>query len=208
MSKELNEKKTILESLLFIAGDEGLSLSEISDGILSSKKQTLKTIKLLQDEYAKDSNKGLNVAHFNNKYFIVTKSNFHPYLKKVFDRKTNLNLSVASLEVLAIIAYYGPISRRQIEQFRGVNSDGVVYNLKSKDIIEVAGKEENKRSFLYKVSNVFFQTFQINSIDDLPSIEKIINDNKQDESIFDTQINIEDEEQDKINESQAEQSNS
>jgi segregation and condensation protein B len=81
-------------------------------------------------------------------------------------------LSQAALEALAIVAYRQPITRPEIEEVRGVNSDGVVRNLLSKGLIEEVGRREGVgRPVLYATTADFLSYFGLSSLDDLPAFD-------------------------------------
>ena len=84
---------------------------------------------------------------------------------------------MASLEALAIIAYKQPVTRPEIDEIRGVNSDGVVRNLLSKGLIEENGRVEGVgRPILYGTTSDFLNYFGLSSIDDLPIFEVLPTD--------------------------------
>ncbi|KAA3660648.1 MAG: SMC-Scp complex subunit ScpB, partial [Chloroflexi bacterium] len=81
-------------------------------------------------------------------------------------------LSQAALEVLAIVAYLQPITRPQIDQIRGVNSDGALRTLLSKGLIEEVGRMETPgRPILYGSTPEFLQHFGLSIIEELPPLE-------------------------------------
>jgi segregation and condensation protein B len=83
------------------------------------------------------------------------------------------------LEALAIIAYKQPITRPEIDEIRGVNSDGVVRNLLSKGLIEENGRVEGVgRPILYVTTSDFLNYFGLASLDELPTFEVLPTDEK------------------------------
>ena len=158
---------------MFLSGDNGVKLADLSEVLALSEGKCRKLLKELNNKYYLDEASALQVKFFNHSYHLVTKPKYIENFQTLFNKKVELFLSNASFEVLAIIAYYGPITRSQIEKFRGVNSDGVVINLLNKDLIDVesVGREQKAgRPHLYAVTETFVKVFQLKSKKDLPPI--------------------------------------
>jgi len=82
-------------------------------------------------------------------------------------------LSRASLEALTIVAYQQPVTRPQVDSIRGVNSGGVMKSLLHKGLIQDVGRAEGPgRPILYTTTPEFLQHFGIDSLDELPPLEK------------------------------------
>jgi segregation and condensation protein B len=80
-------------------------------------------------------------------------------------------LSQASLEVLSIVAYQQPVTRPQVDQIRGVNSDGALRTLLSRSLIEEVGRQETPgRPILYGTTVEFLQYFGLESLAQLPAL--------------------------------------
>lgn len=167
----MNEPLAVMEGLLFLSGDDGVKLTDLAETLDLNESACKKLLKALNNKYHLDTDCALQVKFFNHSYHLVTKPKYWKYFQKLFNKKTELFLTNASYEVLAIIAYYGPITRSQIEKFRGVNSDGVVVNLLAKDLIESIGRASTVgKPHLYAVSETFVKVFQLKSKKDLPVI--------------------------------------
>ncbi len=170
---------SILEGLLFMAGDEGIVLNdatEIFENITIIKLEEL--IGELSAKYYNDITSGLTISKFaGNRYRMSTKKENYEWYLKLVDVKTEAKLSNAAIEVLAIIAYKQPISRPEIEEIRGVNCDSIIYKLKFRELIEEAGKSELPgKPINYKVTDKFMKLFEINSLNELPQIDFENND--------------------------------
>ena len=146
--------KAIVEGLLFVSGEEGLSLEEICHLIEKDKKETSEIIKELYKDY--DSNeRGMHIEFLGNKFKFTTKIEHKEYYQKLIEQEENSSLSQSSLETLAIIAYNGPITRVSIDEIRGVNSSYVIRKLLLKGLIEEAGKEDSPgKPRLYNVTSI------------------------------------------------------
>jgi segregation and condensation protein B len=95
-----------------------------------------------------------------------------PVIERFLGLELTTRLSQAALEVLAIIAYMQPITRPQVDQIRGVNSDGALRTLLSKGLIEELGRLETPgRPILYGTASEFLQHFGLSRIEELPSLK-------------------------------------
>ena len=111
--------KAIIEGLLFLSGEEGLSKEQLSDAIQMDAGSFIETLK---EEY-RNPDKGFELVEFANRYKFITKEFVYPYAKNIFEEVKAPSLSPAALETLAIIAYKQPITRVEIEEIRGVNCE-------------------------------------------------------------------------------------
>ena len=159
---------SVLEGLLFVAGDDGITLEEASY-ILELKKSA---VRQLLDELKKrleDENSGLELLLTASHYKLVTKASLKSYIEKYAVSPYSSQLSQASLETLAIIAYKQPVTRVDIESIRGVQSSGSIQKLLLRDLIEEAGRLETPgRPKLYKTTAYFMDYFGLESLDALP----------------------------------------
>lgn len=168
-----DELLCVLEGLLFISGDEGLSLLQIQSVLTGNARSELTdALQRLRKEYAAPE-RGMELLHTGGRWKLAAKAAAAPYGKKLFENIVTPGLSQAALEVLAIIAYKQPVTRVEIEEIRGVSSDAVLKKLMARDLIEakdrldVAGKP-----LLYTVTEQFLDTFGLESLRELPQIEK------------------------------------
>ena len=159
---------SVLEGLLFVAGDDGISLEEASY-ILELERSA---VRQLLDELKKrleDENSGLELLLTASNYKLVTKASLKSYIEKYAVSPYSSQLSQASLETLAIIAYKQPVTRVDIESIRGVQSSGSIQKLLLRDLIEEAGRLETPgRPKLYKTTAYFMDYFGLESLDALP----------------------------------------
>ena len=106
----------------------------------------------------------------------LTKKKFHKTVAQLNGDKFLKRLSIAALETLAIIAYKQPITKSEIEAIRGVNCDYAVQKLLEKDLVVIAGRNEDAvgKPLIYTTSKSFMDYFGINSTDDLPKISEVM----------------------------------
>ena len=159
---------SVLEGLLFVAGDDGISLEEASY-ILELERSA---VRQLLDELKKrleDENSGLELLLTASHYKLVTKASLKSYIEKYAVSPYSSQLSQASLETLAIIAYKQPVTRVDIESIRGVQSSGSIHKLLLRDLIEEAGRLDSPgRPKMYKTTAYFMDYFGLESLDALP----------------------------------------
>ncbi|AKU80119.1 SMC-Scp complex subunit ScpB [Spiroplasma turonicum] len=179
-----NKKKiSLIEGLLFINGDEGVSLEEVSIFLDISIDESEELIVLIQNKYKKDLECGLELQRFaKNKFRMITKKENSEYYIKLANLKTESRLSSASIEVLSIIAYKGPVTKADVENIRGVNCDNIFYKLKLRNLISEVGKSNDVgKPTLYNVTTEFLKYFNLNSLEELPKLKE---SNISDKEIF------------------------
>lgn len=165
--------KPVLEGLLFISGDEGISLTDIQDILEIEEKDALELLKELKEEYSSEE-RGVSLKKLGGVYKLTTKKEHRKYYEKLAEASLMKSLSQSALETLAIIAYNEPVTRLQVDEFRGVNSSQMIRNLAARDFIKEVGRSESLgRPILYGITDNFLDYFGINSKDELPRIEDI-----------------------------------
>ncbi|QCJ43328.1 SMC-Scp complex subunit ScpB [Bacillus sp. S3] len=171
---EIINWSSILESLLFAAGDEGLSLKQLAEVLEVDELRVNELIENLRKEY-EEANRGIMVVQLAGTYQLATKKENAVYLKKLVDSPHTSTLSQAALETLAIIAYKQPITRAEIEEIRGVKTERPLHTLVSKILIKEVGRAEGTgRAFLYGTTKEFLDYFGLKSLKELPQLpEKV-----------------------------------
>lgn len=182
---EHNEILSILEGMLFLSGDEGLTIKQISSVLQLSKKEATEYMdELIQIENEKII-KGFEIVNFGGVFKFVTLSKHHEYYQRMVEQNEN-SLSNAALETLAIIAYNQPVTRVRIEEIRGVGCDAMIRKLVAKALIKEVGREETPgKPILYGVTDEFMDAFSLTTLDELPELKEIKEDFDQ-EDIFNT----------------------
>lgn len=157
----------VLEGLLFVVGDEGLTIEEICHILEINEDKAKELLTNLKKEYEND-NRGIRISYLGESFKLTTKKEHKAFYQKLITNKDNI-LSQAQLEVLAIIAYNEPITRIEIDEIRGISSAYVVKKLLSKDLIKVVGKSDLPgKPNLYKTTREFLDCFGLSSLNDLP----------------------------------------
>lgn len=160
-----------LESLIFVAGDEGITLSELAALTLLTVTEIKTLLNELAVKYDSDQDCSLELLKSDTTYRLATKTNLAPLVKKFFEAPLSTHLTQASLEVLAIIAYRQPVTRIEIDEIRGVQSSSIIQKLQLRNLItDVGRKNEPGRPIMYGTSSYFLDYFALATIDDLPSL--------------------------------------
>lgn len=173
MRNNWNEWKSIIEGLLFAAGDEGLDVREIADVLELDWRVAEELIEEMRESYVREG-RGLRIAKVAGSYQLTTNSDHAPYFAKLAQAPTRGSLSQAALETLAIVAYRQPITRIDIDEIRGVKSDRALHTLMAKELIQEAGRAEAVgRPILYETTKQFLQYFGLSGLTELPDAEKV-----------------------------------
>lgn len=165
--------EAIIEGLLYVQGDLGLTLRQIEE-VLNIDEETAKKLVYNLKAYYDDSKRGLRINFLGNTIKITTREEHKEYYQKLLENPTTHTLSPQALEVLAIIAYNEPVTRATVEKLRGVDSSYVMRSLLAKGLIKESGKSDLPgRPILYKTTDDFLDYFGLASKDDLPKIEEL-----------------------------------
>jgi segregation and condensation protein B len=167
----------IVESLLFAAGDEGLTIKQIATVLEIEEVEAERIVRELMDELSKNENRGITVVQLAGTYQLATKKENSIYLKKLVESPSTSTLSQAALETLAIIAYKQPITRTEIEEIRGVKTERPLQTLVGKVLVKEVGRAEGTgRAILYGTTKEFLDYFGLRSLEELPPLPEKLDD--------------------------------
>ncbi|BFH69352.1 MAG: SMC-Scp complex subunit ScpB [Paenibacillus dendritiformis] len=160
--------KSIIEGLLFMAGDEGLNSKQIAEITEQRQEIVMEALHDLQADMER-SKRGIQIVAIAGMYQLATLPDHAPYFERMAYSPSRSSLSQAALETLAIVAYRQPITRVEIEEIRGVKSDRAIQTLVNKDLIEETGRAEAiGRPILYGTTRAFLDYFGLGSLSELP----------------------------------------
>lgn len=180
MSEIINQ----VEALIFTS-EQSITINDIQtclnavNGTETDKELIGEAIKAIKSRYEQDIY-SFELVEIGGGYQFLTKPQYRDTISKMLQQKSKKRLSTAAMETLAIIAYKQPITKAEVENIRGVNSDYSVQKLLEKDLIEISGKSEGPgKPVLYSTSKTFMDYFGINSPRDLPQLKDIyVNQNE------------------------------
>lgn len=175
-------KKAVLEGLLFVVGEEGLTFDQIEDVLEIDEEESKKLLYELKHDY-EDENRGLRIDFLGNRFKLTTKYEHREYYQKLLENPETNTLSQAALETLAIIAYNEPITRVQIDAMRGVGSTQIIRKLVAKGFIKEVGRSDLPgRPILYETTSEFLDYFGLSTIKDLPDMNSFIEESEREEN--------------------------
>lgn len=159
-----------LEALLFIYG-EPLEIKKLAAVLKTEKEVAEKTLEEMAAGYSAE-NSGLRLIFSGESVQLATKPKFSSLLESFVKEDFKEDLSPASLETLSLIAYFCPVSRPQIDYFRGVNSSFILRNLMIRGLIERYEDQQRKSVYLYRPSFDLLKYLGVSRVEELPEYEK------------------------------------
>lgn len=167
------EIKSILEAILF-AANEPISIKQFSQVLGDVSTHDIREqLIALEDDY-QAANRSFQLIEIANGFQVCSRPEYRDWIEKFYTRQVRVRLSPPALETLAIVAYKQPVTRTEVEEIRGVNSDSVVNSLIQKGLIRIAGRKPGQgRSLLFATTDRFLEQFGLKNLSELPSIEEI-----------------------------------
>ncbi len=174
----------VLEGLLFVVGDDGLTLKQIMDILEIDIDEAKAIVMELQQSY-EDEKRGIKINILGDRFKLSTKKEHRSYYQKLLETPENNSLSQAALETLAIVAYNEPLTRIEIDEIRGVNSRDMLRKLVAKGLIKEEGRSDLPgRPILYATTNEFLDYFGLASREELPKFEKQVEQDGDDTDLY------------------------
>ena len=164
--------ESVIESVLYVAGEPVL-ISDLCFKFNVKQKQIEKAVQNLQKKY--DEKSGIKLLCFNNKLQFASNPENVDYVSAVLNPIRQRNLTKATLETIAIVAYKQPVTRLEIEEVRGVNSDYAINILLDHKLIEVVGRKDAVgKPALFGTTDEFLKRFNISSVNELPDYDTLL----------------------------------
>ncbi|PIS28857.1 MAG: SMC-Scp complex subunit ScpB [Candidatus Marinimicrobia bacterium CG08_land_8_20_14_0_20_45_22] len=165
----LSPTHKIIEALLFSASEP---ITNEQAKVCLQEEIDLAQIVGEINEYYEQEKSPIWIQSLSGGYRLMTRSEYDPWISRLFQSKGNLRLSRPALETLSIIAYKQPVTRTEIDSIRGVTT--VLKPLIEKNLIETKGRQEGPgRALLYGTTSHFLEYFGLATIKDLPKIKEI-----------------------------------
>ena len=163
------EMQIAAEGILFASG-EPVHISRICLALDTDRPRAEEALRRLGDYYAFER-RGIRLVRMEDSYQLCSAPEYAEIIRKAFEIRKTAKLSQPALEVLAIVAYYQPVTRAQVDQIRGVDSAYTVGLLLDRKLIEECGHLQapgNPR--LYRTTQAFLRSFHIRSLEELPPL--------------------------------------
>ena len=158
-----------LEAILFVTETPipTHELAELLEMPPDAVERELEALRTALDERGS----GLTVRHVGGGWRLATRPEAYPYLERFAAGPTARRLSAAALEVLSVVAYRQPVSRGQVAEIRGVDSDSSIRSLERLGLIEEAGRLQTPGNpAIYRTSDLFLEKLGLNALDELPPL--------------------------------------
>ncbi|WP_422660758.1 SMC-Scp complex subunit ScpB [Paenibacillus sp. EC2-1] len=160
--------KSIIEGLLFLSGEEGLSVKQMTEITEQPADIILDALNEMKRN-CEEEHRGIQIIQIAGSYKLATLPDHAPYFERLAYSPSRSSLSQAALETLSIVAYRQPITRVEIEEIRGVKAERAIHTLTNKGLIEEVGRAEAiGRPILYGTTKAFLDYFGLANIKDLP----------------------------------------
>src|SRR5438477_2370710 len=170
-SHPLDELSQTVEALLVVASAP-LSLDELAAAADAHPEQIEEALKLVGERFA-EGRSGIVLEHVAGGWAFRAARGEAAACARLFERPAQRNLSQASLETLAIVAYLGPCSRPDIARIRGVSADSAVANLVERGLIAEAGRDDAAGAIRYRTTPLFERVFGLESLSQLPRLDDL-----------------------------------
>ncbi|SIQ01990.1 segregation and condensation protein B [Domibacillus enclensis] len=165
--------KSIIESLLLAAGDEGLTADQMAAVLEMSTEETVTLLEEMAEDILQDETRGVMITSFGMEYRLMTKKENAEFIERLAEKPSPKTLSQAALETLAIIAYNQPVTRIEVEEIRGVKTERPIATLSARGLIEEAGRADAPgRPILYATTPEFLDAFGLKELAELPPLEE------------------------------------
>ena len=177
----------VLESVLFMYGRE-ISFSRIGELLELSEDEVSGIVEQLQKEYEGRENCGLHIIVKDKQVQIVTHPDSAVIIEQITKKELEGPLTPVASEVLAIIAYRGPINKIDVEAIRGVNCSFTLRNLLRRGLVERVTSDDSRHLQQYKTTIDFLRVLGIDSVDELPEYEELSHDKRIDAILYNEKI--------------------
>ena len=168
----LKEIAKIIEGVLFVSG-EGVPIDEFKSRFEMNDREFNKCLDILKEKYNAES--GINVITYKNKVQLCSNPEIVESISEILNPIRERSLTKAAMETVAIVAYKQPVTRIDIENIRGVNCDYAIQLLQANNLIEVVGRKDTVgKPVLFGTTENFLKRFELNSIDDLPNYNELL----------------------------------
>ena len=170
---DTSQAKSIIEAVIF-AANEPVSVDQLARLLDELDSDTVaQLIYELQKEYD-STGRSFQIVEISNGFQICTRDQYAEWIRRFYTTELSSRLTVSALEALAIIAYKQPVTRAEVEEVRGVNSDSVIRTLMERNLVKVIGRKQAPgRPMIHGTTTDFLMHFGLKDLSELPSVDEI-----------------------------------
>ncbi|MEP2775264.1 MAG: SMC-Scp complex subunit ScpB [Luteolibacter sp.] len=177
MARLVRARVAEAEDVIVRETDEGASPEPLPEWLAALAKttpeETAAAVAGLNKHY-EETGRAFTILERPKGWKLYTRTDYGEFVRHLFPGRKPERLSGPAMETLAIVAYRQPITKAAIEAVRGVSCDGMIQKLLDRDLVRISGRAELPgRPLLYQTTELFFEHFGINSIDDLPNASEL-----------------------------------
>lgn len=191
--KKQEEKSAIAEAILYMYGKE-ISFSRMAELLGVDEDVAKNVVEELQKSYEERESSGLRILVQDDEVQMVTHPDVAEMIEEMTKKELEGPLTPVAMEVLAIIAYRGPINKVDIEAIRGVNCSFTLRNLVRRGLIERVSTDKSKRLHAYQTTIDFLRVLGVESVEELPEFAELSTDKRIDAILYSEHSNSESEE--------------
>lgn len=161
--------RMILEAILFVA-EQPLHSGELAE-LLEVPKNTIDDELESFAAELDGAGRGVVLRHIAGGWRMYSHPDAHPYLERFAATERSTRLSPAAMETLAVVAYKQPVSRGQVAEIRGVDSERAIQTLERRGLVAEIGRAEGPgQAFLYGTTELFLEKLGVDDLDGLPPL--------------------------------------
>lgn len=163
------DRTAIIEAILFVA-EEPLPVGELAEVTETPRGEVEKSLQELAERLDAVGS-GIELREIAGGWRLYTRPDARPYLERFAASARATRLSKAALETLSVVAYRQPVSRGQVSEIRGVDSEAALRTLERRGLIDEVGRAPGPgQAVLYGTTDLFMEKVGITSLDDLPPL--------------------------------------